>query len=102
MNPFVLLALAALPQDPPRERFPDQPQQDALHYDLALHVDPAQRQLTGSVSYTFRAESALQSIRLDARRSDDWHVTFAGEGGHVLPSAWDDDAQCVVLTRPKP
>jgi len=98
MNPFLLVAIAALPQDPPRERFPDQPQQDALHYDLALHVDPAQRQLTGSVHYTFRAEAPLQSIRLDARRSDDWHVTFAGADGQALPSAWDDDAQCVVLT----
>ena len=91
------LALA-LPQQP--ERFPAIPAQDARRYELDLQVDVAAGTLRGTVDYTFTALEQLSSIRLDARRSDDWQVTFTTPAGAPLDAAWADD-HCVV-TLPEP
>ena len=91
------LALA-LPQQP--ERFPAVPAQDARRYELDLQVDVAAGTLRGTVDYTFTALEKLSSIRLDARRSEDWQVTFTTPAGAPLDAAWADD-HCVV-TLPEP
>ncbi len=98
-----LVATAVLAgQDPASQRFPDRPDQDALEYSIGLQVDVAHQQLRGSVQYTFAARAPLTTIRLDARRSDLWHVTFTTGDGKDLPAAWNDEEQCVLLTLPKP
>ena len=82
------------------ERFPAIPDQDARHYELALHVDMGRRHLSGTVDYTFTALEELSTIRLDARRSADYQVDFVDEAGRELAAEWHDDY--VVLTLPEP
>ena len=81
-------------------RFPAVPAQDARHYELDLHVDLAARRLTGTVDYTFTAVEELATIRLDARRSEDWSIAFRDALGRELALAWYEDH--VVLTLPEP
>ena len=69
----VALSLLVLPQEP---RFPGYPEQDALLYELSLTIDPAAKQLEGTVRYRFRAARELDSIRLDATRGPQWKVAF--------------------------
>ncbi|MFT4844315.1 MAG: aminopeptidase N [Planctomycetota bacterium] len=99
----VALANLAAPnlaqQDPPR--FPGVPEQDARHYWVQLHMDFAKQELTGEVHYTFTAVEELATIRLDAQRSKDWHVTFRDSKNTVnLTSTWGESH--VVVTLPKP
>lgn len=97
------LALAGLaPQSPPQDqpRFPGVPQQDARRYDIHLHVDLQRQHLTAHVKYTFTAIEDLKSIRLDARRSEEWQVKFyEAKGVSELKSDWGRDH--VVVTLPK-
>ena len=97
-----LLLLSPAPQAPPAPPAPftDVPQQDALEYAIAMQVDVEHARLQGTVRYTFAAVEPLTTIRLDARRSDDWHVSFTDPDGKELPAAWGDDS--VVLTLGKP
>ena len=99
---FPLLAGPLLPQDPapPATRFADVPAQDVRHYAIELRVDRTGGRLVGDVRYTITAVDELATIRLDARRSEQWSVTFTSEHGDELPAAWNEDT--VVLTLPEP
>ncbi|MCK5941475.1 MAG: hypothetical protein KAI24_05850, partial [Planctomycetes bacterium] len=95
---MILIAAAfalALPQQP--ERFPAVPEQDARRYDLSLRVDVDQGRLDGTVDYTFTAVEPLTTIRLDARRSEQWQVAFRGLDGAPLEATWADDHVLVHL-----
>lgn len=94
---FAALALVSFtPQGP--ARFPGVPEQDARHYDINLHIDLQKRQLSGYVDYTFTAVEELKTIRLDARRSDAWQVTFLdAKGTSELKSDWGKDHVVVTL-----
>lgn len=98
--PSLLLACAAAAQAAPQppDRFADRTGQDVQRYAITLQVDVESRRLIGAVQYTITAVEPLATIRLDARRSEDWHVRFTGTDGKDLPAAWHDDA--VVLTLP--
>ncbi|MCA8974179.1 MAG: hypothetical protein KDC98_05625 [Planctomycetes bacterium] len=88
-------------QDPApsaNERYADFPSQDARRYAISMRVDLASKRIEGEVDYTFTAVEELTTIQLDARHSDDWHVTFMTKDGDELPAAWRDDR--VVLTLP--
>jgi len=95
------LALAGLaPQSPPQDqpRFPGVPQQDARRYDIHLQVNLQRQHLTAYVKYTFTAVEDLKTIRLDARRSDEWQVKFyAAKGPSELRSDWGKDHVVVTL-----
>ncbi len=93
----MLLTALALVFAPPQEaaRFGPVPAQDARRYDLNLEVDLAARELRGEVLYTFSAVDELASIRLDARRSDAYRVSFTTMAGAPLEATWSDD-HCVV------
>jgi aminopeptidase N len=96
---FAAATLACLtPQAP--ERFPSLHEQDARRYDIELNIDLAEQRLTGTVDYTFTAVEELNSIRLDAQRSDDWQVTFRDLSGNELTSEWGE--QHVRITLPQP
>lgn len=94
------LTLACLaPQGP--ERFPGVPAQDARHYDIHLYIDMHKQTLHGHVEYTFTALEDLATIRLDAKRSSKWKVTFMSADNRVeLDSKWGDDHVIVSLTQP--
>jgi aminopeptidase N len=98
---MVLLLTAFLfaqaPQSP-HAPFTDYPLQDAIEYRIAITVDLEHQTLQGKVDYTFAAVEPLQTITLDARRSDDWHVAFTDEQDRELPAKWGADS--VVLTLP--
>ena len=93
-------ALCFLTPQAPASPFGDIPQQDALQYSISLVVDLAHERLQGTVDYTFAAVEPLTTIRLDARRSDEWHVTFTDLQGKELPAAWSDDHVVVTLDKP--
>lgn len=97
---FAALALATLsPQGP--ERFPGVPQQDARHYDIHLYIDMAKQELQGHVEYTFTAVEDLETIRLDAQRSDNYHVTFmSADNTTELTSKWGDGHVIVSMMKP--
>ena len=64
---MLTLALAlCIVQDPAAPSFAGYPEQDALSYRIRLDVDPAARQLEGTVRYRFRAARELDRILLDA------------------------------------
>jgi aminopeptidase N len=92
------LLLLGLWQDP-KASFHDYPEQDALSYQLALAVDPAKKQLTGSVEYRFRAVQALDSIRLDSVEpsGEGWRIAFCDSAGHAIEAHWHGDQVIVPL-----
>ena len=93
-------ALCCFAPQTPASPFGDVPQQDALLYSISLVVDLAHERLQGAVDYTFAAVEPLTTIRLDARRSDGWHVTFTDLQDKELPAAWSDDHVVVTLGQP--
>ena len=93
-------AVLALLQQPQVNRFPDQPAQDAIEYDINLRVDMQHRQLDGTVLYTFGAVEPLTTIRLDALHSDRWQVTFTDLDGKPLQAEWEGDHVTLSLSHP--
>ncbi|MFO1076875.1 MAG: M1 family aminopeptidase [Planctomycetota bacterium] len=100
--PLLAIAVAARAQDGTalaNVRYGDIPGQDAQSYAITLRVDLANKQLVGEVRYEFTATAAIGAVRLDALRSDDWHVRFTTAAGDDLPAAWTADQ--VTLTLPE-
>ncbi|MEZ6037130.1 MAG: M1 family aminopeptidase [Planctomycetota bacterium] len=99
----ILLAAGIVPaQEQPNanQRYGDVVGQDARDYTISLRVDVAKKELVGIANYTFVAEQPLTSLRLDARRSDTWQVTFFDHAGKEMATEWAEEH--VVLTLPKP
>jgi aminopeptidase N len=99
---MILYVAAALAISYPQgsTRFPSSPAQDARHYDISLRIQLDKQQLDGHVDYTFTAKSELESIRLDAKRSSDWNVTFHDTTGHELKADWGSEHVIVQLPAP--
>ncbi len=90
LGTLLLLASALQEADPPR--FGGFPGQDALSYELALEVHPAEKRLEGRVRYRIEAVRDLESIRLHARRGPEWSVRFLGADGEPLEASWERDS----------
>ncbi|MCA8951612.1 MAG: hypothetical protein KDE27_19045 [Planctomycetes bacterium] len=96
----LLLATVTIAQDDAvsaNVRYADIPGQDAVSYAITLQVDLEARRLVGEVHYEFEVTSATDTIRLDAKRSPDWHVRFTGADGAELAAEWTDEQVKVTL-----
>ena len=97
----LIAALLSVAQDPQPARFPDFPDQDALSYDMDLHIDLEKRHLEGRVRYSIRAEKELAAVRFHAQQSKDYKVTFFS-GTTPLAAEWAKGTVVVTLPKPAP
>ena len=70
---------------------------DVVHYDLDLSLDPAHRKLGGTVRITFRAVTALDTIRIDLHR--DLKIKNIDLDGVRIP--FSRDGMAVMLSLPE-
>jgi aminopeptidase N len=77
------------------------PDQDALSYQIDVHLLLPQAGLKGSCVYRFRSQvDGLAAIRLDSLAADDYSITFQSMAGNPLRTSRDTKSLLVHLEKP--